>query len=107
MAQFDVHRNPGRNRADIPFLVVIQSRRFDASRARIVAALRLGRDPPDDTAGLTPGFRVESLDVYLDPLQIASIPTATLGPVIASLAADASSDRIIAAIEAVTSRAYG
>ena len=107
MAQFDVHRNLGRNRVDIPFLVVIQSRRFDASRARIVAALRLGRGPSGDTAGLTPRFRVENLDVYLDPLQIASIPTATLGPVIASLAEDTSSDRIVAAIDAVTSRAYG
>jgi toxin CcdB len=40
MAQFDVHANTGANRAGIPYVVVIQSKRFDDTRTRLVAALR-------------------------------------------------------------------
>ena len=38
MAQFDVHAITGQDRADIPYVVVIQSRRFEEARTRLVAA---------------------------------------------------------------------
>jgi toxin CcdB len=102
MAQFDVHRNGGQNRQEIPFLVVVQSRRFDAAQTRVVAALRLGKGV---SARLTPDFEIEDITVYLDPLQIASIRLATLGQPIDSLADDANSDRIVAALDEILSRA--
>ncbi|HYC02230.1 MAG TPA: CcdB family protein [Azospirillaceae bacterium] len=41
MAQFDVHRNRGSSRASIPFLLIIQSARFDRTDGRIVVPLIL------------------------------------------------------------------
>jgi hypothetical protein len=37
MAQFDVHRNSGQHRRDIPFVVVVQSSQFDPVRGISVA----------------------------------------------------------------------
>lgn len=39
MAQFDVHRNSGKHRDDIPFVVVVQSTQFDSYRRRVVVPL--------------------------------------------------------------------
>lgn len=36
MAQFDVHRNPGRHRDNIPFVVIVQSSLYDSYRRRVV-----------------------------------------------------------------------
>ena len=107
MAQFDVHLNTGQNRADIPYVVVIQSSRFDDTRTRLVAALRAaprGR-APDPT--ITPRFRIEGRYVLLDPLQIVAIRRSSLGRLVTSLADDTSNSAIINAIDAVISRAHG
>jgi toxin CcdB len=39
MAQFDVHRSPGRRRRDVPFVVIIQSAWFDNLPTRMVVPL--------------------------------------------------------------------
>jgi hypothetical protein len=39
MAQFDVHRNPGRHRDSIPFVVIVQSTLYDDYRRRVVVPL--------------------------------------------------------------------
>jgi hypothetical protein len=39
MAQFDVHRNTGKHRDSIPFVVVVQSAQFDGYRRRVVVPL--------------------------------------------------------------------
>jgi len=39
MPQFDVHRNAGKHKDTIPFVVVVQSSRFDAYRRRVVVPL--------------------------------------------------------------------
>jgi len=39
MAQFDVHRNPGRHRDSIPFVVIVQSSIYDDYRRRVVVPL--------------------------------------------------------------------
>ena len=107
MAQFDVHANTGQNRADIPYVVVIQSRRFEQARTRLVAALRTAPRGAVADPTLTPRFRVEGKAVILDPLQIVAIRRSSLGRQVASLADDASSNAIINAIDAVITRAYG
>ena len=35
MAQFDVHRNPGRHSDSIPFVVIVQSTLYDDYRRRV------------------------------------------------------------------------
>lgn len=108
MAQFDVHRNPGRHRDAIPFVVVVQSRRFDGHARRLVApliaaTLREGGLYPE----LAPRFDVDGQRVILDPLQLQTVPHDVLGPVVTSLAGDADSARIIAAIDVVLSTSAG
>jgi len=39
MAQFDVHKNTGKQRDSIPFVVVVQSSLFDKYRRRVVVPL--------------------------------------------------------------------
>jgi|SRR5215467_3378699 len=107
MAQFDVHANKGQNRASIPFVVIIQSARFDESRTRLVAALRAAPAGPLADATLTPPFTIAGKRVILDPLQIVAVPRSSLGRVVASLADDKSNSAIINAIGAVITRAYG
>jgi toxin CcdB len=106
MAQFDVHRNPGRTRTGLPYLVVVQSLRFADHPRRLVAPLGLvGGRPRLETIDHSPVFLVEGRQVALDPLQLQAVPREALGPAIASLAQD--SDRIIKAIDAVITRAWG
>ncbi|MBR0646676.1 CcdB family protein [Plastoroseomonas hellenica] len=108
MAQFDVHRNPGRNRVAIPFVVIVQSRRFDAHARRLVAPLLAATMPEaSHYPELAPRFRIEGQEVVLDPLQLQTVPREVLGPVVASLADDAVSGRIIAAIDIVLSTSAG
>ncbi|CAO3452187.1 hypothetical protein [Azospirillum largimobile] len=54
---------------------------------------------------MTPLFVIEGHDVILNPLQLASVPADQLGENVCSLAED--SDRIIAAIDLLISRAWG
>jgi toxin CcdB len=108
MAQFDVHRNPGRSRGAIPYLLVLQSAYFDDTPNRLVAPLLLGgaaRDlrPPAHL----PRFTVEDREVIMDALQLQPVPRTLLGPAIATLADDDSAIRIITAVDEVISRGYG
>ena len=107
MPQFDVHRTTGQNRASIPYVVVLQSRRFDAARTRLVAALRLAPEQPIADPNLTATFRIDGRDVLLDPLTIAAVARTLLRRLVGSLADDASSGAIINAIDAVITRAHG
>ncbi len=108
MAQFDVHRTPGRAAAGIPFVVVVQSRSYDHLRTRLVAPLiasaeaRLAGYPPS-----TPRFEVAGQSVTLDILQMQAIPRERLGPAIGTLADDNDATRIIRALDDAVSRAYG
>lgn len=106
MAQFDVHPNPGIRTREIPFVVVIQSRRLDRSKRRVVVPLiNKSIFSKIDEPRLNPAFVVLGQDVVLDPLQIVSIAADALGPRIASLAENG--DDIAAALDIVTSRAFG
>ena len=104
MAQFDVHRNLGEHRHDIPFVLIVQSQRLDGYRRRVVIPLVLASTVRAVELNLNPNFRVESSDVVLHPLEIVSIPVERLGERVGTLAGEA--DRIIAAIDIVISRAW-
>lgn len=108
MPQFDVHRNPGRLKDAVPFVVVVQSRRFDGHARRLVAPLLAAHDTQAERfPDLAPRFVIEGRSVVMDPLQLQTVPRDLLGPVVASLAADEHAARIIAAIDAVLSTSAG
>jgi toxin CcdB len=105
MPQFDVHRNTGRQREIIPFVVIVQSSLYNDYRRRVVAPLvrkeLLGTiaDPR-----FNPTFTLESIDVVLHPLEIVSMPVGQLGAWVGSLT-DAG-DQIIQAIDQLMRRAW-
>jgi toxin CcdB len=105
MSQFDVHRNVGRHKATVPYVVSVQSGRFDLSRRRVVIPLVVQSELPSPDPRLHPVFNVEGSSVVLEPLQLVSVAVERLGERVGSLASDG--DRIIAAIDLVISRAWG
>jgi toxin CcdB len=107
MAQFDVHTNPGRNRAVIPYVVNVQSHRLEGAGTRIVVPLVRSSDSRNADPRLIPSFQVLAETLFLNPLALFTTPLSALGPVVASLAADPDAGRIIAAIDEVISQAYG
>ncbi len=108
MAQFDVHIAPGRDRTAVPYVVVVQSRRFDQLGTRVVIPLMAVRNQPKtEELAVTPAFTIEGRLVYLNPLEIQTVPRLKLGKLVASLADDGSSTRIIRAIDELIIRTYG
>jgi toxin CcdB len=106
MAQFDVHRNIGKRRDDIPFVVLVQSAIFEAYRRRVVVPLvRRSTLGTIDDARFNPTFKVGRIAVVLHPLEIASVAKEQLGEFVGSLAAEG--DRIINALDELLTRAWG
>jgi toxin CcdB len=108
MAQFDVHRNSGKQREAIPFVVVIQSSLYDGYRRRVVIPLAL-RSSLGSASGvadtpLNPVFTVEGLKVVLHPLEIVSVACDQLGEKVASLASDG--ELITSAMDELLTRAW-
>ena len=85
MAQFDVHRNPGRQQDTIPYVVVLQNSRFDRAGTRFVAPLILAQHANIREHYLAPYFTVEGIRVVMDVFHLATLPTERLGPPVASL----------------------
>jgi len=102
--QFDVCRNPGRSRAVVPYVLVVQSNQFSASARRVVAPLIAvgGFSAPESEAG--PRFVIDGQMVAMDPLQLANLPTIMLGEPVASLAHDEA--RILRAMDEMLSTAW-
>lgn len=104
MPQFDVHRNTGRQRETIPFVVIVQSTLYDDYRRRVVVPLvRKELLGPIADPGFNPTFTIEGLDVVLHPLEIVSIPVSQLGVWVGSLSE--AGDHIIRAIDHLLCRA--
>lgn len=99
MSQFDVHRNPGRTRAAIPFVLVLQSDRWGGGAYRVVAPLVLASEVEYRDKALNPEFTIDGVTVILNPLQIAAIPAGALGTAVDNL--DNEHIRIIAALDAL------
>jgi toxin CcdB len=105
MAQFDVHRNTGKHRDAIPFVVVVQSSQFDNYRRRVVVPLvRKTAIGKIAFAAFNPGFKIRGVAVVLHPLDIVSVPVEQLGAVVGSLKDD--SQRIVAALDELLTRAW-
>lgn len=99
MPQFDVHRNPGRTRAAIPFVLVVQGDRWKDRADRVVAPLVLTSEVGYRDPTLNPDFIIDGTAVTLNPLQLATVPTRVLGPAMGSL--DGEHIRVIAALDAM------
>ena len=105
MAQFDVHRNTGKQKEAIPFVVVVQSSQFDEYRRRVVVPLvRKSAIGKISHSGFNPTFKIRGTPVVLHPLEIASVPVNQLGDFIESLSDE--NQQIIAALDELLSRAW-
>jgi toxin CcdB len=103
MAQFDVHRNHGKHRDTIPYVVVVQSALFDDYRRRVVVPLvRASAAGNVANPRFNPSFKIEKTRVVLHPLDMVSVALADLGEPVTSLAKD--SDRIIGALDELLMR---
>lgn len=105
MAQFDVHRNTGRHRDDIPYVVLVQSSLYDNYRRRVVVPL-VNKSVLGKIANprFNPAFKIENVPVVLHPLEIVSIATEQLGEFVVSLRDDA--DLIAAALDELLTQAW-
>lgn len=105
MAQFDVHRNIGKHKDAIPFVVVVQSAQFDNYRRRVVVPLvRASAIGKIGYAAFNPTFKIRSISVVLHPLEIVSVPLDQLGDVVGSLSDE--SQLIVAALDELLTRAW-
>jgi toxin CcdB len=105
MAQFDVHRNLGRQKNSIPFVVVAQSRLFDGYRRRVVIPLvRKAELSQIPNPRLNPAFKLKGIVVVLHPLEIVSVANEHLGELVGSLAEKG--DAIVAALDELFTRAF-
>ncbi len=106
MAQFDVHRNTGKHRNIIPFVVVVQSSLYQGYGRRVVVPLvkvsALGRIA---NPRFNPVFRIRKISVALHPLEIVSVASDQLGAPVDSLVQDG--DIIIAALDELMTRVAG
>src|SRR5579871_5721812 len=103
MAQFDVHRNPGRHRESIPFVVLVQSSLYDGYRRRVVVPL-VDRSSIGKVTNprLNPTFRIKGQSVVLHPLEIVSVANENLGDFVGSLQGEG--DSIVAALDEMLTR---
>jgi toxin CcdB len=105
MPQFDVHRNLGKHRDEIPFVVVVQSSQFSEYRRRVVVPLvRRSAISRVSHARLNPIFKIRGTPVVLHPLEIVSIPTDQLGELVDSLSGE--SQQIVAALDELLTQAW-
>lgn len=106
MAQFDVHRNTGRHRDDIPYVVLVQSSLYDAYRRRVVVPL-VRKSVLGKLANprFNPTFAIERVSVVLHPLEIVSVATEQLGEFVTSLANHG--DTIADALDELLTKAWG
>jgi toxin CcdB len=105
MAQFDVHRNTGRHRDDIPYVVLVQSSLYDSYRRRVVVPLvRKATLEKIGNPRFNPTFKIEKTLVVLHPLEIVSVPNEQLGDFVTSL--DHEGSRIMDALDELLTQAW-
>lgn len=103
MSQFDIHRNSGRHRDTIPYVVVVQSALFDDYKRRVVVPL-VKASVVGEIANprFNPTFKIGNTNVVLHPLEIVSVAIGDLGKPVGSLVDE--SDRIIGALDELLTR---
>ena len=109
MAQFDVYRNKGLLREQIPFVVIVQSAQFDGYRRRVVVPLVRRSALPvgfQSVGGrMNPVLSVANIELVLHPLDMVSVATDQLGEYVGSLAEHG--QRITDALDEVFTRSWG
>lgn len=106
MTQFDVHRNTGKHRDDIPYVVLVQSSLYDSFRRRVVVPLvRKSALGKVSNPRFNPSFKIENVQVVLHPLEIVSVPTEQLGEFVESLSPEGS--RIMDALDELITQVWG
>ena len=106
MAQFDVHRNTGKHRDDIPYVVLVQSSLYDSYRRRVVVPMvRKSALGKVSNPRFNPAFKIENVQVVLHPLEIVSVPNELLGEYVKSLSPEGS--RIMDALDELLTQAWG
>jgi toxin CcdB len=106
MAQFDVHRNTGKHRDDIPYVVLVQSSLYDGYRRRVVVPMvRKSALGKVSNPRFNPAFKIENIQVVLHPLEIVSVPNELLGEYVRSLSSEGS--RIMDALDELLTQAWG
>lgn len=109
MAQFNVHRNKGALKDEIPFVVVVQSSLFDGYRRRVVVPLvrRSALPAAASAAGsrLNPEFLIDGVPVVLHPLDMVSVAVDQLGAYVLSLTD--SGQAIADALDELLTRSWG
>ena len=105
MAQFDVHRNTGKHRDDIPYVVLVQSSLYDNYGRRVVVPLvrksvlgKLGNPR------FNPLFKIENVQVVLHPLEIVSVANEQLGEFVGSLSPEGT--RIMDALDELLTQSW-
>jgi toxin CcdB len=105
MAQFDVHRNTGRHRDDIPYVVLVQSSLYDGYRRRVVVPLvRKSVIGKIANPSFNPSYKIEGVTVVLHPLEIVSVANGQLGEFVQSL--ESEGQGIIEALDELLTRAW-
>jgi toxin CcdB len=105
MPQFDVHRNSGKHRDTIPFVVVVQSSQFHSYRRRVVVPLvRASAIGKISYAAFNPTFKIRGTSVVLHPLEIVSVAVEQLGEIVGSLSDESQS--IVGALDELLTRAW-
>jgi toxin CcdB len=105
MPQFDVHRNNGKHRDTVPFVVVVQSSQFDAYQRRVVVPLvRSSAIGNISHAVFNPTFKIRGTAVVLHPLEMVSVPFDQLGETVGSLSDDGQA--IVAALDELLTCAW-
>jgi toxin CcdB len=102
--QLSVHRNPGRNKTVVPFVVVVQSNRFRTFGRRVIVPLVAAGAFGATDSDVGPHFVVEGQEVALDPLQITNVRRDALGPSVGSLVEE--DGRVVRALDILLSRAW-
>ena len=106
MTQFDVHRNSGKHRDDIPYVVLVQSSIYDGYRRRVVVPLvKKSIIGKISNPRFNPTFKIEKLQVVLHPLEIVSVANDQLGEFVESLSDEGS--RIMDALDELLTQAWG
>ena len=86
MSQFDVHENRDEETsADFPYLVDLQSELLSSLATTVVAPLASNRVLPIPLRRLNPEFTIEGVTLVLSIQELAGLPRAALGDVVASL----------------------
>jgi toxin CcdB len=105
MAQFDVHRNTGKHKDTIPYVVIVQSSQFDDYRRRVVVPLvRKSALGKIGHVSFNPAFKIRGVSVLLHPMEMVSIPCDQLGELVQSLSHEG--HQIMAALDELLTQAW-